>query len=101
MCGCFQADICYDFLHFLVFFCIYLEKCDLGKLLRFLTNHVSNEFSSVSLQICYMDSLYHALNHMVDFRLIYFIIFGVFLLFLLRKIWHGKMLRFPIKSCFL
>ena len=59
------------------------------------------EFSSDSLQICYIDSLY---QYVGVYKLIYFIIFFIFCvlsLFLLRKIWPGKMLKFLIKSCFL
>ena len=59
------------------------------------------KFSSDSLQICYIYSLY---QYVGVYKLIYFIIFFVFCVlspFLLRKIWPGKMLKFLIKSCFL
>ena len=43
------------------------------------------KFSSESLQICYVDSLYHALYHMGDFKFIYYIIFDVFTVFTLKN----------------
>ena len=51
------------------------------------------KFSSASLQICYIDSLYHTHQYVHDFKLIYFIIFCIFRCFfivftnVLRKIW--------------
>ena len=57
-----------------------------------------------SLQICYIDSLYHTHQYVgvLSWYIIKLFSFsGVLLLFLLRKIWRGKMSRFLIKSSFL
>ena len=40
------------------------------------------KFSSESLQICYMDSLYHTHQYVSIYKLIYFIIFSIFLVFI-------------------
>ena len=58
-------------------------------------------FSSDSLQICYIYSLYLYVGVYKLIHFIIFFIFGVLSLFLLRKIWPGKMFKFLIKSCFL
>ena len=92
---------------FLVFLqCFYFRKIWLGKSVK-----VSDQimfpmkFSSDSLHICYIDSLYHNHQYVGVYKLTYFMIFFIFCvlsLFLLRKkCGVGKVLRFLIKSCFL
>ena len=72
------------------FQCFYLEKFSLRKNVK-VSDEVkfSMKFSSDSLQICYIDSLYHTHQCVNDFKLIV-LLFSAFLrcfsVFLLRKI---------------
>ena len=61
------------------FQCFYLEKFSLRKNVK-VSDEVkfSMKFSSDSLQICYIDSLYHTHQCVNDFKLIFFIIFCIF-----------------------
>ena len=60
------------------------------------------KFSSDSLQICCMVSLYHTHQYLDVYKLIYFIIFLHFCVFItVFTCGLGKMLRFLIKSCLL
>ena len=82
-----------------------LRKYLCGKIVKE-NDHVQFyiKFNSESFQICYMVSLYHRHQYVGVYNLIYVVIFYIFCvlsLFLLRKVWPGKMLRFLIKSYFL
>ena len=88
------------------FQCFYLEKFSLRKNVK-VSDEVkfSMKFSSDSLQICYIDSLYHTHQCVNDFKLIFFLIFCIFMcffsVFTLKNLAWEKMLRFLIKSSFL
>ena len=88
------------------FQCFYLEKFSLRKNVK-VSDEVkfSMKFSSDSLQICYIDSLYHTHQYVNDFKLIFFLIFCIFKcffsVFTLKNLAWEKMLRFLIKSSFL
>ena len=88
------------------FQCFYLEKCSMRKNVK-VSDEVkfSMKFSSDSLQICYIDSLYHTHQCVNDFKLIFFIMFCIFRcffsVFTLKNLAWEKMLRFLIKSSFL
>ena len=88
------------------FQCFYLEKFSLRKNVK-VSDEVkfSMKFSSDSLQICYIDSLYHTHQCVNDFKLIYFLIFCIFRcffsVFTFKNLAWEKMLRFLIKSSFL
>ena len=88
------------------FQCFYLEKFSLRKNVK-VSDEVtfSMKFASDSLQICYIDSLYHTHQCVNDFKLIFFLIFCIFRCFFsvctLKNLAWEKMLRFLIKSSFL
>ena len=90
-----------------VFFqCFYFKKFSLRKNVK-VSDEVkfSMKFSSDSLQICYIDSLYHTHQCVNDFKLIFFLIFCIFRcffsVFTLKNLAWEKMLMFLIKSSFL
>ena len=88
------------------FQCFYLEKFSLRKNVK-VSDEVkfSMKFSSDSLQICYIDSLYHTHQCVNDCKLIFFLIFCIFRcffsVFTLKNLAWEKMFRFLIKSSFL
>ena len=89
----------------LLFKYFYLEKFSLRKHVK-VSDEVkfSMKFSSYSLQICYIDSLFHP--HQIDvgnymFIYIYFLHFVVFFFsILLRKIWPWNIIIFHQNFCF-
>ena len=94
ICGCLQFDKFYNFLHGFVFYhSFYLEKCGLGKMLRFL---IKSCLLSRSHQNHFkFDVLIYCIMPICDCKLMYiiFLHFCVvfFSLFLPKKIWPMKM----------